>query len=182
MRKQKDRAEESAQPYLTDILRPDLDVVFIGAAASLNSARAGHWYAGPTNKFYLLLHQSGFTPRRLQPEEDSDLPDFGIGLTCLHKYAASSANHLLPVPTSEQRQSVRTKIEMFAPRFVCFNGKDVYRMVTGRDCLDWGEQSELMEKARVYVVHSSSARADHWAAERLALYRALHTAVGAPEK
>ena len=176
-KERREERSEAAKPYLTDILRPGLDVIFIGAAASLNSAREGHWYAGPTNKFYLLLHQAGFTPRQLRPEEDVDLPNFGIGLTCLHKFSASSANHLLPVPTSEQRQTVGTKIETFAPRFACCNGKDVFCMVTGQECLDWGEQAELMGSSRVFVVHSSSARADHWAADRLALYRELRSKI-----
>ena len=78
---------ETPEPYLTEHLRPNLDVIFVGAAASVRSAHEGHWYAGPSNKFYLLLHQSGFTPRQLRPEEDSSLPDFGMGLTCLHVFA-----------------------------------------------------------------------------------------------
>ena len=43
--------------------------------------------------------------------------------------------------------------------------------------MDWGEQAEQIGDSRVWVVHSSSARADHWAAERLALYRELRKAV-----
>src|SRR5689334_2112333 len=81
---------------LSDILAPDLNVIFVGAAPSLHSARAGHWYAGPTNKFWLLLHQAGFTPRQLLPEEDEELLRYRLGLTCIHPHLSSSANHLLP--------------------------------------------------------------------------------------
>ena len=164
-------------PVLDDILAPHLDLIIVGAAASLHSARAHHWYAGPRNRFYALLHQSGFTPRQLEPEEDSLLPQFGIGLTCIHKYAASSANHLLPVPTSQQREILRQKLLFYAPRIICFNGKDVFQMVTGQVCTDWGEQEERIGEAVVYVVQSSSGRADLWGRERLEWYHELHERV-----
>lgn len=161
--------------YLPDILAPDLDVIFVGAAASHNSARAGHWYAGPTNKFWLLLSQSGFTPRKLRPDEDGEVLQYGLGLTCIFPHLATSANHLLPTPTADRRLLLHNKLLRFQPRFLCFNGKDVYRMSTGRLCTDWGEQEENIGTSRIFVVHSSSARADHWGAERLALYRELYT-------
>ena len=63
----KETTQSAPEPYLTDYLRPGLDVIFVGAAASIRSAQEGHWYAGPTNKFYLLLHQSGFTPCQMRP-------------------------------------------------------------------------------------------------------------------
>ncbi len=160
-------------PILVDFLAPDLDVVFVGAAPSLWAARLGHYYAGPTNKFWLLLYQAGFTPRRLNAEEDAEVLRYGIGLTGIFKNISSSANHLLPIPTEEIRKRLREKLMAFQPRFICFNGKDVYQLYSGRPCLDWGEQSERIGNARVYVVHSSSARADGWAADRLSLYREL---------
>ncbi len=168
---------ETPEPYLTDYLRADLNVIFVGAAASVRSAKAGHWYAGPSNKFYLLLHQAGFTPRQFFPEEDATLPDFGIGLTCLHRHRSTTANHLLPPATPGQQQTVREKILRYAPKFACFNGKDVYQMATGNLCVDWGEQTETIGESRIFVVHSSSARADHWAADRLALYRELRAEI-----
>lgn len=161
--------------YLPDMLAPNLDVIFVGAAASHTSARAGHWYAGPTNKFWLLLSQSGFTPGKLRPEEDGDVLQYGLGLTCLYPHLATSANHLLPIPTADRRRQLQEKLLQFQPRFLCFNGKDVYQMATGKVCTDWGEQEARIGASCVFVVHSSSARADHWGAERLALYRELYT-------
>ena len=54
-----------------------------GSAAGRRSAAAGAYYAGPGNKFWRILHESGLTPRRLAPEEFALLPDVGIGLTDL---------------------------------------------------------------------------------------------------
>ena len=164
-----------AAPILPDYLAPGLDVIFAGAAPSLSSAQIRHYYAGPTNKFWRLLHEGGFTPRLLHPEEDAEVLRYGIGLTGLYKNTSTSAVHLLPPPTDTQRQELTRKITMYAPRFVCFNGKDVYRLATGRVCVEWGEQPEQIGRSRVFVVHSSSARADGWGRERLALYRELKT-------
>ncbi len=160
-------------PILPDYLAHGLDVIFVGAAPSLSSAQSGHYYAGPTNKFWLVLHQSGFTPRQLRPEEDTQVLQYHIGLTGLYKHTSTSANHLLPPPTATQRSELRRKIEEYAPRWACFNGKDVYKLATGRVCMDWGEQAERIGKTGVFVAHSSSARADGWGRERLALYQEL---------
>ena len=164
---------EEKAPLLPDILAPGLDVIFVGAAPSHSSADIGHYYAGPTNKFWLVLHQAGFTHRRLRPEEDAGVVEFGVGLTGVYKRLSTSANHLLPVPSAERRSALRNKLVSLAPLFVCYNGKDVYRMCTGRTCVEWGEQQERVGDARVHVVISSSARADGWARERLEQYRAL---------
>ena len=166
-------------PLLPDILAPDLDLIIVGAAPSHSSADAGHYYAGPTNKFWLLLHQAGFTPRRLRPEEDREVIQYGIGLTSIFKEISTSANHLLPTPSAERRQELHEKLVTLAPRFLCFNGKDVFQLCTGRVCTDWGAQPELIGRARVFVVISSSARADGWARERLQQYCELRRHVEA---
>jgi mismatch-specific thymine-DNA glycosylase len=170
--------EEAAASLLPALLRPGLEVVFIGAAASLHSARAGHWYAGP-NRFYLLLYQAGFTPRRLEPEEDGLLPEFGIGVACLYPRLASSANHLLPEPTADRRDALLASLREAAPRVLCYNGKDVYRMCHGVDAPRWGLLPEPLGVSRQFVVISTSGRADAWGAERLFLFQELKRLVEA---
>ncbi len=182
-RSEEQKAVPPVDPILPDMLVPGLDIVFVGAAPSLSSARVRHYYAGPTNKFWLLLHQAGFTPRQLRTEEDNEVLRYGIGLTGLYKGVSSSANHLLPPPTTQQRESLQRKLLECAPRFVCYNGKDVYQMATGKVCTDWGEQAvdrsltksddTAPVKTRIFVIHSSSARADGWGRDRLALYKEL---------
>ncbi len=167
-------------PLLPDILAPGLDVVFVGAAPSHSSAQCGHFYAGPTNKFWRLLHQAGFTPRLLRSEEDGEALRYGLGLTGIYKHIATSANHLLPMPGHDLRAALAAKMRACAPKFVCYNGKDVYHLCTGRVCMDWGEQAEQQDGARVFVVHSSSARADAWSRERLTLYQELRQLSASP--
>ena len=172
-------ASASPATILPDILAPHLDVIFVGAAPSHSSAEIGHFYAGPTNKFWLLLAQAGFTPRQLAAHEDAEALRYGIGLTGIYLNLSTSANHLLPKPTPEQQAALEKKLRAYAPRFICFNGKDVYQMATGRVCTDWGEQEERIGSSRVFVIHSSSARADAWGRERLALYQELKSLIDA---
>jgi TDG/mug DNA glycosylase family protein len=68
---------------LADILGPGLRVVIAGTIAAWDRAELEHYYASPGNAFWLLLHESGLTPRRLAPDEDHLLPEFGIGVTDL---------------------------------------------------------------------------------------------------
>jgi TDG/mug DNA glycosylase family protein len=68
---------------LPDILAPGLRVVIAGTIAAWDRAALEHYYGGAGNSFWLLLHESGLTARRLAPEDDHELPAFGIGLTDL---------------------------------------------------------------------------------------------------
>jgi TDG/mug DNA glycosylase family protein len=66
---------------LPDYLVPGLRVVFCGTAVSLESAHRRHYYAGPGNEFWLMLHESGLVDERLTPEDDVRMASFGFGLT-----------------------------------------------------------------------------------------------------
>ena len=77
---------------LPDLLQPGLKLVICGSAAGAKSAALGAYYAGPGNKFWRILHESGLTPRRLAPAEFPELLAHGIGLTDLAKaYAGADA-------------------------------------------------------------------------------------------
>ncbi len=62
---------------LRDILGPGLRVAIVGTIAAWDRAALEHYYATPGNSFWLLLHESGLTPVRLDPGEEHRLPEFG---------------------------------------------------------------------------------------------------------
>src|SRR6266487_4454429 len=64
-----------------DVLAPNLRVVFCGINPGFVSAAAGAHFANPRNDFWRLLHEAGFTPRQLAPEEQFEVLTSGIGLT-----------------------------------------------------------------------------------------------------
>src|SRR5438309_7398698 len=80
---------------LPDYLAPNLDAVFVGTSVAAASARRGHYYAGPGNKFWQFLCTAGLTDRILRPEEEAALVAYGIGLTDLVKGRFSSSDSLL---------------------------------------------------------------------------------------
>lgn len=172
-----DDPTEEAGELLPEILSPGLDVIFVGAAPSYAAAASGHYYAGPRNRFWQLLHQAGFTPRRLEPEEDALALRYGIGLTAILPGCISTDNSLLPMPTDAVRRRLFARLAECAPRVICYNGRDVYRMCHGVDAPCWGLQQDALGAALQFVVHSSSGRADRWGADRLFLYRELRALI-----
>ena len=167
----------AGSPLLPEMLAPNLDVIFVGAAPSYHAAETGHYYAGPRNRFWQLLHQAGFTPYQLPETDDVQIREFGIGLTAIFRNVASSDNSRLPEPTEEHRAKLRKTLIDCAPRIVCYNGKDVFRMSTGAPDCPWGLQKERLGKSLQFVVHSTSGRADGWGADRLFLFKELKSLV-----
>jgi double-stranded uracil-DNA glycosylase len=68
---------------LPDILRRGLRAVLIGTRGRSGSPHGLHYYDGPGNHFWTLLHESGLTPDRLEPAEDERVLQYGLGLTDL---------------------------------------------------------------------------------------------------
>ena len=69
---------ESAIP---DVLAPGLRVLFCGINPGRVSAAAAAHFANPRNDFWRLLHAAGFTPRLLEPAEQFELLNYGVGVT-----------------------------------------------------------------------------------------------------
>src|SRR5262245_45355304 len=165
------------RPLLPDLLARNLDVIFVGAAPSYHAAESGHYYAGPRNRFWQLLCQSGLTPFQLSETDDNRVLEFGIGLTAVFRDVASSDNSRLPEPTEAHREVLRQTLLDLSPLIVCYNGKDVFRMSTGGIDCRWGLQPVRLGNSLQFVVHSTSGRADGWGADRLFLFKELKALV-----
>lgn len=156
-----------------DILRPGLDVVFVGYNPSLPAWRTGHYYANPGNRFYRLLYESGLTPRLLVPSDDHLLPDFGIGATDLLPLPSARADMIPAARFKEAAPLLREKLRNFAPRSVCCNGIGVYRHLVGGPPAGLGLQPEPIGTAALFVVPSTSGLCNGRASQRLAAFRDL---------
>ena len=75
---------------LPDVLQPGLRLVFCGTAAGTASARARAYYAGPGNRFWEILFETGLTTERLRPSQFREVLRYGIGLTDMVKTASGS--------------------------------------------------------------------------------------------
>jgi TDG/mug DNA glycosylase family protein len=165
---------------LADLLRPGLELVFVGFNPSLPAWRTGHYYANPGNQFYRLLHESGLTPRRLRPEEDVALLDYGIGVTDLLAGVPSARAGDWPAAEYRAaRAALRAKLEAASPRVVCFNGIGVFVHYVGRAPARLGMQPDLrLGPSLVAVAPSSSGLANGRAGERLTVYREVAAFLG----
>jgi TDG/mug DNA glycosylase family protein len=117
---------------LRDVVRPGLRVLFCGINPSIVSAERGHHYARPGNRFWRALHESGFTPRLMRPDEDGDLPAYGIGLTNVADRPTRAASEL----SDDELRAGATALDRLAreidPGVVAVVGLGAYRVGFGR--------------------------------------------------
>src|SRR3954454_19580344 len=101
---------------LGPILGPSLRVLFVGINPSLRSAEVGHNFARPGNRFWPALHGAGFTPRLLRPDEDGELPRYGIGITNIVDRASAGAHDLSPDELRVGARQVEALVRKYEPR------------------------------------------------------------------
>lgn len=106
---------------LEDLLRPGLDVVFVGTAASTESARQKVYYAHPQNKFWPTLKRIGLIPDAFERRDFACLLDFGIGLTDLCKTRAGMDRTLRRGDFDVD--GLRTKLLSAAPRCIALTSR-----------------------------------------------------------
>lgn len=162
--------------YMNDVLPDLLDhgliLLFCGTAASDVSARAGAYYANPTNAFWPALHATGITSIQMKPNDFRELLGLRIGLTDLYKRSSGSDRSLRP--QYMQRERLRGSVRRYQPQIVAFTSKAAWRGWQGlsrHDAVAYGWQGETLGKTAFYVLPSPSGAArSYW---DLAPWRAL---------
>ena len=149
---------------LADLLAPDLTLVFCGTAAGTASAARGAYYAGPGNKFWHILHETGLTPHRLEPDDSRDLLRYGLGLTDIVKRQAGNDADI-DFRRSDPDALTR-KLQDLRPRILAFNGKKAAMIYLRRSRIDYGLQTETVGRTKLFVAPSTSGAANgYWNAE-----------------
>jgi double-stranded uracil-DNA glycosylase len=124
----------------SDLLKPDLELVFCGYNPSLASGRSGYHYAHPGNRFWRVLFAAGLTDRLYGPEEDARLLDIGIGFTNLCSRPTRRADELTREEILTGASELRAKLERLKPRAVAYTGIGVYRWFRATSKVGWGVQ------------------------------------------
>jgi TDG/mug DNA glycosylase family protein len=150
----------AAQP-LPDVVGPGLRVLFVGINPSLTSARLGHHFARPGNRFWPALHAAGFTPRRLDPSEDAELPRFGVGVTNLADRPTRAAAELAPEELHAGAAALEALAREHEPRLVAIVGVTAYRTAFGRREAALGLQQETIGGRPVWVLPNPSGLNAH---------------------
>ena len=141
---------------LPPIVAPDLRVLFVGINPGLKSAEVGHNFARPGNRFWGALHDGGFTPRRLAPEEDVTLPDYGLGITNIAPRPTRAAAELSDAELREGAAALEQLVREIRPKLVAIVGVTAYRTAFGRRDADFGLQDETIGGRPVWVLPNPS--------------------------
>ncbi len=172
---------------LPDLLRPGLDLVFVGMNPGERSARLRHYYAHPGNAFWPALSASPLaTPPlaaatsidappgggALTPEDDRALPArLGIGFTDLVKRVLTDSAQLSAAELRAAAPALRGRIAYARPRVVCFTSTRAFSALFRGAWRPraWGRQpvtlaaggrgGENVEAVEVWVMPSTSGRA-----------------------
>jgi TDG/mug DNA glycosylase family protein len=159
---------------LRDVVVPGLDVLFCGINPSLMSAARGHHFARPGNRFWPALHLAGLTPRRLSPDEDGELPRYGLGVTNVVDRPTRTAAELT---TEELRAGAAALAELVAryrPGVLAVLGITAWRVAFDRPRAVLGVQPERIGGATTWVApNPSGLNAHHQLPDLAAFYRRL---------
>jgi TDG/mug DNA glycosylase family protein len=153
--------EAARDRLLPDIIGPDLRVLCCGINPGLWSAAVGQHFARPGNRFWPALHRSGFTPRQLRPDEQSELLTYGLGLTNLAPRATARADELTAAELVAGMESLRAKLSEYRPRWLAVLGVVAYRTAFGRPRAALGEQPERIGDTRVWLLPNPSGLNAH---------------------
>jgi double-stranded uracil-DNA glycosylase len=153
---------------IPDLVAPGLRVLFAGINPSLYSAATGYHFARPGNRFWPALHQSGFTPRQLQPVEQHLLPDLGLGITNVVARATARADELDAAELREGSSVLAALTADLGVRWLAVLGVTAYRTGFGQPGAVVGPQEERIGGARVWVLPNPSGLNAHWSGPRLA--------------
>ncbi|MGF6227182.1 TDG/mug DNA glycosylase family protein [Inquilinus ginsengisoli] len=138
-----------------DILAPGLPVVFCGINPSARAAASGHNFGSASNRFWPVLHLSGFTPERISAQDDRRLLEFGCGITAAVSRATRSAGELHGHELRDSGGGLRAKLERFRPETIAFLGKAAYEAIAG-ERVDWGPQPSRFCGAAVWILPNPS--------------------------
>ncbi len=172
---------------LRDRIQPGVRVLFVGINPGIRSAETGHHFAGYSNRFWKLLHESRLVPEPITFKDDDRLPEFGYGITNIVARPTPGMNDLRPEDYQAGARVLMTKIAKFQPEIVVLVGVTVYRALlaslgdpqAAKRAIRLGAQKPPVPfPSRVFVLPNPSGRnANFTHAEMLAAFKALRRAM-----
>jgi len=163
---------------LPDIIAKGLTVIFCGINPGMTAAVAGHHFVSRSNRFWRVIHLSGFTPEEILPENNRTILQHRCGLTTVVERPTARAEELSAQEFAAAAAQFERKITRYAPRFVAFLGKAAYSALSDRRDIAWGSQAAAFGGAAVWVLPNPSGRNRAFSLDQLVgAYRELYEAV-----
>ena len=164
----REELESARDRLLPDVAGPGLGVLFSGINPGLVSAWTGHHFARPGNRFWPALHHSGFTPRRLRPDEQQELLGLGLGVTNVVGRATARADELTPEELVAGGETLRWKVLALEPAWLAVVGVTAYRTAFADPRAAVGRQGLQIGATRVWVLPNPSGLNAHYTPAALA--------------
>ena len=139
-----------------------LDVLFCGINPGLESARRGHHFARPGNRFWPALHGAGLTPELLTPDRDHELPRYGLGLTNIVDRPSRGADDLTRDELRSGAAQLARLAERYEPRVVAVVGLGAYRTGFERPKATIGFQPDPIGGRPAWVLPNPSGLNAHY--------------------
>jgi TDG/mug DNA glycosylase family protein len=141
---------------IADVVAPGLRVLFCGINPGLVSGATGHHFARPGNRFWRVLHEAGFTPRILEPSEQSELLRYGLGVTNLVARTTATAADLHDDELRAGAARLGATTRLWRPRCVAVLGLGAYRTAFESPGVSVGRQPDGIAGAAVWVLPNPS--------------------------
>ncbi|MFF9110243.1 G/U mismatch-specific DNA glycosylase [Streptomyces sp. NPDC014805] len=160
--------EAARDRVVPDVVADGLRVLFCGINPGLMTAATGHHFARPGNRFWPVLHLSGFTPRLLAPAEQQELLGYGLGITNVVARPTARADELSAEEYREGGRLLTAKVERLRPRWLAVVGVTAYRVAFDDRTARVGPQERTIGDTRVWVLPNPSGLNAHWTAATMA--------------
>ena len=160
-------------------------VLFVGINPGVRSALTGHHFAGFSNRFWKLLHESRLVPEPIACEDDDRLPEWGYGITNIIARATPGIDTLNKEEYVAGRTKLRAKVRRYRPAVVALVGVTVFRAMfpERKDAVTLGLQPERLGETAVFVLPNPSGRnANFTYPEMRAAFKALRRYLITPAK
>jgi double-stranded uracil-DNA glycosylase len=163
---------------IADVIAPGLDVLFCGINPSLYSGATGDHFARPGNRFWPVLHASGFTDRQLHPSEKGELLSRRLGVTNLVMRATVGAADLTDDDLLKGVRSLKAKVKRYEPRYLAVLGVGAFRTAFKAPKAVVGPQDLVLGRTKVWVLPNPSGLNAHYQLPVLAeMFGELRSAV-----
>ncbi|WP_328429189.1 G/U mismatch-specific DNA glycosylase [Streptomyces sp. NBC_00443] len=163
-----EQLEAARDRLVPDVVADGLHVLFCGINPGLMTAATGHHFARPGNRFWPVLHLSGFTPRLLKPSEQEELLSYGLGITNVVARASARADELSAQEYRDGGRLLATKVARLRPRWLAVVGVTAYRAAFDDRKAQVGPQERVIGGTRVWVLPNPSGLNAHWTAQTMA--------------
>ena len=141
---------------IPDVVAPGLRVLFCGINPGLWSGATGSHFARPGNRFWKVLHLSGFTDRVLAPWEGRDLLRIGLGITNLVARTTAAEAELAPAEFRDGVERVHALVTEVRPAWLAVVGIGAFRTAFGAPKAGVGRQPIRLGQTGIWLLPNPS--------------------------